>query len=204
MNMHRKILFFLLLCLCFTSTAYAKSDLPLTIAGITLGDHISSCEEMCVEDTAIALRDEMYITEINIDRGQLPGVRGGTIGVGNCFAPGTIVRVKIKFQDRSEELFEDLLDLYDKKLGKKRTWQGDAFHIIQSWQWVFTGEKGEKVEILLTYSRNPEFRPGVSVKMTLRSLYLKELECWKKKHEKEHEKHKPIDKAVDLKTFLPH
>lgn len=192
-----------LACILFSpcSAVWAADDLPLAIAGIELGEDIEDYAYACQTGTAVPLRDEMYISEVDIDTAHFPGVRGGTIGYGNCDAPGTIVRIKLKFKDRSERLFERMLKHYDRTLGTRRTWQGDAFHIVKSWKWEFTDDDGKLVEILLSHSRDPEYRPGVSVKMTLRSQYLRELQCWRDGHPARLKRHH--HNALDIPFYTP-
>jgi hypothetical protein len=46
-----------------------------------------------------------------------------------------------------------------------------------SWKWSFTDFQGEQVNLELTHSRDDDYKTGNFVKMTLRSLWVREDAC---------------------------
>ena len=191
-----------LLSLCLLSGA-AGAEVPKTVAGFSLGSNIEEYDQLCIDDTAVPMRDALFLTEVNIEPDLVPGVRGGSLSYGNCKHPGEIIVIKLKFHDRSEKFFEVLLDMYKDAFGKPDEWKGDAFHTIMSWQWNFEDD-GERVELLLSHSKDLEFRPGVSIKMTLRSSWLEEYECYEEGNKGPKNKNKVKSyKDLDLSTLVP-
>lgn len=197
----KKFLLVLLLVLG-TSLPGNAGTIPMSIAGIRLGDSIAKYQDRCMTRSDVPLSDAMFLNELALDSDMFQGLRGGSIAYGNCASPGKIVWVKLKFEDRSVELFEELLRMYDNTLGDDRQWEGDAFHIITSWKWVLT-EGDKEVNVLLTHSKDPEYRPGVSIKMTLRSHFNTEYRCWKKQSPQKENKRRRSNRPLHLEQYLP-
>ena len=155
----------------------AQAGLPKTLANITLGDSLANYESMIIAGSKAQNRDMLFLNEMDLDPAARPGMGGGSIATGSCSPEERIIVVKLKFIDKSKALFDALEKEYRKAFGEPQTWLGDAFHNIIAWQWTLT-EGDEVVEIVLTYSKDPELRPGVSVKFVLRSEWRKELELY--------------------------
>lgn len=159
------------------------AELPSQLMGIALGSPISQYEEALDMATDVPDRNALYLNEVTLRRNVFPGVRGGSISYGNCAAPGTVVEVQLKLKDRSQGLFDDLYDRYEARFGKPDEYQGDAFKTIISWKWIFKQGK-EEVQTVLTWSRDPEMRPGTSIKLRQRSLMRAEYDCHRERREK--------------------
>lgn len=186
----------------FPSCVYAA--LPLRLAGITLGDSITAYADVIIPETAMGNRDIPCLDEVDLDPSKIKGIRGGSLSYGNTHTPGKLVGIKLKFLDRSEELYEALEREYREAFGDPDGWLGDPFHNVVSWKWVMK-EDGEIVEIVLTYSKDTELRPGVSIKMTLRSQWQRELDAYKAKRPKR-KKHRLIGgdySSANLAPFVP-
>jgi hypothetical protein len=112
----------------------------------------------------------------------LPGVRGGSLAFGNCESEGRLVRIKLKFQDRGQGLFNKLYDRYEADFGKPDKYLGDAFKNVIAWEWIFSDGHGGRVSLVLMWSREKEIRPGVSIKMTQDTYMDEEYKCYKAKH----------------------
>lgn len=171
----------ILLCLVLTASTALAGGVPRKLAVFELGESVQKYLGHCRLDTISPMPDAPFLTEAHIKGGTLPGVRGGSLVFGNCVHPEKILRIKIKFEDRSQKLFKRLLKLYKERFGDAQNWLGDPFHNVIAWEWVFT-EKDDTVNVVLMWSRDPELRPGVSIKMTWQSRLEQEFDCFQKKH----------------------
>ncbi len=191
-----------LLFLGYAAVATAEG-LPLTVAGLTLGKDKSVYTSFYDSGTATPMADMLYLTEVKLKDSAIDGVRGGSVTYGNCASPGRILQLKLKFADKDEKLFEDLLKLYKKRFGKPDAWLGNAFNTVREWKWGL--EDGEKrLTFTLAYSQDMEYRPGVSVKMTMRSWVDEERLCWEKKQQPQPPGQKAKAESLDLNAFVPH
>jgi len=178
----KKIAAFLILSMILTTTAaFAGDSFPTNLAGFTLGSDIKKYDSFCDMDTSTPMSDAPFLSEVLIKPDSLPGVRGGSLNYGNCKNVGKLVRVKIKFHDRSQDLFNELLDKYKDRFGKPDNYKGDAFKNVIAWEWDFNNGKGEQISLLLMWSRDKEIRPGVSIKMTNVTMFDEEYDCFKAK-----------------------
>ena len=176
-----------------------------TIAGITLGDDVSRYEDILRMGTATDLKDSLYMREVKLRQGGVSGIRGGSVCYAVCNEKGRVARLKLKFEDRSPDLFEKLLKLYTKKFGSPGEWLGNAFHTVLAWKWEL--KSGDNVvEVVLMYSQLDDLRPGVSIKATLNNLWESERECWYKTQAGtvEAEERKLSGKLLPLEDYVPH
>lgn len=198
----RSLPMYILLALLLPATALAK--LPKTVAGITLGDDIAQYTTQTLSETAMGNRDALFLDEVDLNPEAFYGIRGGSISAGNVLQKGKILGIKIKFIDRSFALYEALEKEYRQSFGEPLVWLGDPFHNVVSWKWSLT-EGDDTVEIILTHSKDPEIRPGVSIKMTLRSAWQAEYAAFREK-QKKRKKHKMMRgeySSETLKQFIP-
>ncbi len=159
------------------SACLAADGLPLSLAGYTLGKDVMTYKSHCEDGEAIPMSDMPFLTEAHLRPDVIPGIRGGSLIYGNCL-DNRLVRIKLKFHDQSQKLFDKLLKKYTAAFGKPDSYQGDTFKNVIAWQWDFA--KGDQsVTVLLMWSRDNEMRPGVSIKMTLNSLLDAEYACYK-------------------------
>lgn len=176
----RKIFVFILMAIALSATcALAGNGFPTTLAGLTLGSDIGKYKTLCNMVEANPMSDAPFLTEALIQPDALPGVRGGSLIYANCKNKNKLARIKLKFNDRSQKFFGKLLKRYEAAFGKPDSYQGDAFKNVIAWEWVFTNDKGEKINLLLMWSRDKEMRPGVSIKMTQATIYEQEYDCFK-------------------------
>jgi hypothetical protein len=115
--------------------------------------------------------------EVQLIPDHVPGIKSGTVAYANCDQIGRIVRIKLKFDNETREFFDDLLTRYRARFGKPLEWRGDPFQTVMSWKWSFTDLQGEQVNLELTHSRDDDYKTGNFVKMTLRSLWVREDAC---------------------------
>jgi len=180
--MRRACFLLLALTALFATPALAAKGFPTTLAGFTLGDSVERYEDYCREGEAIPLSDAPFLSESQLKAENLPGVRGGSLAFGNCESEGRLVRIKLKFADRGQGLFNKLYDRYEASFGKPDKYLGDAFKNVIAWQWRFENGKGGRVSLVLMWSRDKEIRPGVSIKMTQETMMDEEFKCYKDMH----------------------
>ncbi|MCA1943788.1 MAG: hypothetical protein LDL30_00695 [Desulfovibrio sp.] len=170
----KKLLLPLLLLLVLPGTAHAQ--LPSELLGIVLGKPVETYHAMLDMATDARDRDALYVNEVDLRNELFPGVRGGSISYGNCANPGTVVGVKLKLDDPAQSTFNALYARYEKAFGKPDEYQGDAFKTIIAWKWRFRKDN-EEVQVVLTWSKDPEMRPGTSIKLRHRTLWEAEYLC---------------------------
>jgi len=153
---------------------------PGKIAGFALGDQIASCAALVRMDTAMPLRDQLYLRVVETK--DLDGYKSGTIAYGECANPGRIVRIKLKYEFSDREFYNELLARFEQRFGKPDEWRGDPFHVIIAWKWSFRDGDNNKISLILQHSRDEEYKWGNSVKLTNTTLIEKERSCYEKKH----------------------
>lgn len=171
----------MLLLWLFMASSVQAQVFPTSLGGIVLGQDISTIHDICRMHTEIPLSQERHLLEVQLVPGHVPGVRSGTVAYANCQETGRIVRIKLKFDDDSREFFDDLLRRYQERFGKPQEWRGDPFQTVMSWKWSFRDGQGEQVNLELTHSLDEDSKTGNFVKMTLRSLWLREDACQDRK-----------------------
>jgi len=177
----KKIVALILMILALSApSAFAADGLPMTLAGIKLGTDIKQYSSFCNMHLASPSPDVPFMSETHLVPGFISGIRGGSLGYANCSNLDKVVRIKLKFYDRSQELFDKLLKKYKKAYGNPDSYEGDAFKNVIAWQWNFNHD-GQRVSLMLMWSRKLEIRPGVSIKMSLDSMIDSEYECYKVK-----------------------
>jgi hypothetical protein len=177
-----KVFVFLGLALLIMALAMpAAAKMPKSLAGITLGEDLKSCQGMVQEDSKGVAEDYPYLNEVTIPPGKIPGVRLGKVAYGNCADPGKVVRIKLKLGRPDRDLFKELKKLYTQKWGDPGQYRGDPFQNVVAWKWSFK-DGDAKVSLILSNSRDPEEGPGNRIKMTLTSMMAQERKCWQKKH----------------------
>ncbi|EGB15075.1 hypothetical protein DND132_1869 [Pseudodesulfovibrio mercurii] len=201
--MRRILLLIVTLTALCATPALAGEGFPTTLAGFTLGESVERYEDYCHMERAIPVSDAPFLSEVLLKPGALPGVRGGSLAFGNCKSEGRLVRIKLKFYERGQDFFSRLNDRYEAVFGKPDKYLGDAFKNVIAWEWLFTNGKGQRVSLVLMWSRDKEMRPGVSIKMTQETDMDEEYACFKTEHEEPMEK-MGMSKVRSLDAYVPH
>jgi len=200
----KKIAVFLILSVFLTTTAaFAEDIFPTRLADFTLGENVNKYTAYCDMHKATPTSDIPFISEVLIKPDTLPGVRGGSLSFGSCQNPDQLLRIKIKFHDRSQKLFNRLLAKYTNKFGQPDNYEGDAFKNVIAWEWIFNNDAGEQVALLLMWSRDKEIRPGVSIKMTQVSDLNREYACFKSKNYRLTKSKDDKTRIKSLNDFIP-
>lgn len=201
----RRIVFLIMtLTVLFSTPAQAAEGFPSTLAGFTLGEPVERYKSYCRMERAVSVSDAPFLSEAQIKPDALPGVRGGSLAFGNCKSEGRLVRIKLKFHDRGQGLFNKLYDRYEAAFGKPDKYEGDAFRNVIAWQWFFEDGKGGRVSLVLMWSRDREIRPGVSIKMTQETLLDEEYACYKASEQGGGMGKRGMTKIHSLDAYMPH
>lgn len=168
-----KLVSMLLTLQCAGATTIAAAEMiPSSAGGFTLNTQI---EEYAVSS------HENYVKEIILT--DLEGFRKGFITYGTCERPGEILRIKLKYNDRSYGFFEQLLKKYKKAFGNKPKFAGDQFGNVKGWKWSFTDEQGQIVTLSLQHNlKDSDESIGNMLKLSLPGLLDEERICFNKKH----------------------
>ena len=184
------------------------ADVPRSVAGFTLGQKIANFQDRLQMETALPLRYQEYLREVEI--ASLPGFKSGLITYGTCMPSDRIVRIKLKYADASRSFYDALLAQVERRFGKATSYEGDAFHIVIDWKWSFIDADGNRVTLHLSHnSRDTEEKFGNAIKLTLLSAIEEERQCFIEKHppaqKPDADRPKPLKSmtAEDWEPFLP-
>jgi hypothetical protein len=167
------------LMLGFTPLSLAAG--PRQVAGFVLGAPISQYQDQLKMSTALPVRYQEYLTEVEIK--DLPGIKNGYLVYGTCQKPHKVVKIRLKYENPSKEFFEKLLTLFEARFGKPDEYRGDAFQTFIAWKWSFKDQKGNQTSMILQHygGDDDEYTNGNSVKLTLWSQIEAERLCNEKK-----------------------
>ena len=80
------------------------------------------------------------------------GFRKGIISYGTCKYVDQILKIDMKYADKSKEFFKKLLKEFREKFGQPDEWNGDSFGVMHGWKWQFTDKEGNQVSLALQYN----------------------------------------------------
>lgn len=192
----------LLLVLAIPS-AYAKT-VPYQVGGFTLGKDIGHCRDLVDMETVLPIRYQTYLKEVEIRN--VPGYKSGLIQFGTCLEPGRVVRIKLKYKDKSKKFYDRLLKEFKKRFGEPDEWRGDPFHVVIGWKWSFI-DGANKISLILQHNtKDEEEKLGNVVKLALTSAIAAEHKCHLAKLEAAGNTPKPPKdppKAVGWEHLIP-
>ncbi|MBT8333870.1 MAG: hypothetical protein HKP41_11030 [Desulfobacterales bacterium] len=194
----KKTLGTLLCCLVLLSmlthaSASKKITVPLSMGGFTLNTPIESYD--------ITRYDNFLKEELVTD---IEGFHKGFISYGTCKQPGNIVRIKLKYADKSYKFFEELLKKYNDKFGSKAKYDGDSFGNVKAWKWSFSDENGRRVTLVLQHNlKDADESIGNTVKLSLPDELAAERKCFNKIGYRQQEESKKEESIRDWQTLLP-
>jgi hypothetical protein len=169
---------FLFLFLFFWETSPVMAgEPPIEIAGIKLGGNIEDSMQMIKADTMLQPRFSPFLKEVEMI--DIPGYDYGLLLIGNCDEPGRILRIKMKYADRSRQFYEKLLEKLKERYGEPKEWRGDPFHAHLAWKWAFLDDEGNDISMIFEHNvRDPDESSGNTIKLTLWNLVEKEKACY--------------------------
>jgi hypothetical protein len=153
------------------------ADAPHQIAVFKLNGDIADIKNYVIMETALPTRYMENIEEVEIK--PLDGIKTGLIAYATCAAPGHIVRIKLKYDDSSEDFYKKLFAKIKAKYGEPDEYRGDPFHILISWKWSFVDKDGSRISMTLQHnSMDTEEKLGNAIKLTLTSLMEEDQHCY--------------------------
>lgn len=165
-------LFFLYPC-----TASAN-NVPHEIGGIALGSNVASYPEIVQSN----FLKEVVITEWH-------GFRKGVISYGTCRYNGQILKIDMKYDDKSKEFFKTVLVKFREKFGEPDSWNGDSFGVMLAWKWNFVDSEQNQVSLTLQHNgKNSNETLGNVVKLSYPEKIEEERLCFADMCEKYKEK----------------
>ncbi len=196
--MNRAVIFLVSLLLLFSipGTGWTGS-VPHEIAGIKLGAHVEDYPDIEFSNYL----KEMVVTDWH-------GFRKGIISYGICENPGTIIKIRMKYQDSTKYFFKKLLKKFKQRYGEPSEWKGDSFGIRHIWKWRFTDEKGDIVNMILKHNlKDHNDDIGNVVKLAYPEREELERLCFiemcEEPRDPEHQKRMEKRKQTDWKFLLP-
>ena len=153
-------------------------EIPLSIAGFTLGRPIQEVSKKVIMETALPVRYMENLQEVEIM--PLEGFKSGLIAFGTCRKPSNIVRIKLKYADGSLDFYAELLKRFKQKFGEPDEYQGDPFRVFISWKWSFKDRSQNPVSLVLQHNlRDEDEKIGNAVKLTLHSQLEEDVRCFR-------------------------
>ncbi len=170
--MKKTTLLFCLLVLVQSSALADEYGTPSSAGGFTLNTQIKDYGDSNHENY---LREDIFT--------DLEGFRKGFITYGTCNKPGEILRIKLKYKDRSYKFYKQLLEKYRESFGDDPKFTGDSFGNVKSWKWAFTNDQGQRVTLVLQHNlKNTDESIGNMLKLRLPDLMNAERICFNKSH----------------------
>ncbi|WP_320009250.1 hypothetical protein [Maridesulfovibrio sp.] len=190
------------LVLLLTTNVMAASNAPESVAGITIGNNISTIKSIVEMNSATSPWQEEFIKRVALK--DIEGYKGGYVVIGDCKRKDIILRMKLKYQDSSMEFFNKIYAKIEKRFGKPNDWRGNPFGTLKVWKWSLGDADGNVSLILQHFSGDDDsITKGNSIRLSRPSWIKDEMECWEKDHPEVYEK--PIPAKMDgIKWFLPY
>lgn len=186
-----------LFLLLLSSTPCLGVVVPHEIAGIRLGSNVEDYPDIEYSN---------YLKEVVVT--DWHGFRKGIISYGVCESPGTIVKIRMKYEDPSNKFYKQLFKRFKKQFGAPSEWKGDSFGVRKIWKWKFKDDKGDLISLILKHNpQDPNDDIGNVVKLSYPEKEELERLCFIEKCEEsrdsEHKKRKEMRKKTDWTFLLP-
>jgi hypothetical protein len=176
--MHKLILAAVLAAAVAAAAPGPAAEVPLSVAGFTLGRPIESVADRVIMETALPVRYMENLHEVEILPTQ--GFKSGLVAFGTCREPRPIVRIKLKYEDGRIEFFEELLQRFKIRFGDPAEYQGDPFRVFISWKWSFSDAHANRISLTLQHNaQDEEEKIGNAVKLTLHNRLEEDARCFK-------------------------
>ena len=172
-------------------------DAPHEVGGIVLGSHIDSYPDIIKHN----FMKEVVVTDRY-------GFRKGIISYGVCKYKKEILRIRLKYEDKSKSFYKTLLAKYKEKYGQPDSWQGDSFGMLHVWKWYFIDKDKNRVSLNLQYNaKDPDETMGSVVKLSYPDRVKEEQICFMQMcdeaYEQTDEKRREEFKKSDWSYLIP-
>ena len=146
----------------------STEKIPHEIAGIALGTNIETYPEIVQTN----FLKEVVVTDWH-------GFRKGVISYGTCKHVDQILKIDMKYQDKSKDFFHKLMKRYRNDFGKPDAWTGDSFGVMHVWKWQFIDEEQNRISLTLQYNgKNSNETLGNMVKLSYPDKIEEERVCF--------------------------
>lgn len=153
---------------CCTVTYAKDTQVPISIAGISLGSNVTSYPEI----TDSNFMKEVVVTDWH-------GFRKGVISYGICLNQDMILKIDMKYEDKSKKFYNKLLKKIKASYGDPDTWSGDSFGLKHIWKWHFTDKNDDRVTLKLQYnSKDSNETIGNMIKLSYPDKIADERSCF--------------------------
>ena len=161
------IIFFTTFFSIFPNQAFAENT-PHEIAGIKLGTNVNGYPDIIRSNF---LKD-VVVTDWH-------GFRKGIISYGTCKHIDQILKIDMKYENKSREFYQKLLTEFRKKFGEPDKWKGDSFGIMHKWKWNFTDKEQNQVSLALQHNdKDSDETIGNMVKLAYPEKIEEERRCF--------------------------
>ena len=144
------------------------AEVPTEIGGFKLGANITDYEEIEYAN---------FLREVVVN--DWYGFRKGIISYGTCAYPGQIIKIRMKYENASQNFYQELLNKFKARYGKPDEWKGDSFGVLHIWKWRFVDEQNRRVNLILQHNlMNDDQNVGNMVKMSLPEMVEEERLCF--------------------------
>lgn len=156
------------LTIIFLPPLVFADNAPHEVGGITLGSHIDNYPELMKSN----FMQEVVVTDRH-------GFRKGVISYGVCKYQGEILKIRLKYEDKSKSFYKTLLARYRDKYGEPDSWDGDSFGLMHIWKWRFTDKENNRITLNLQYNaKDPDSTIGNVVKLSYPDRIEEERACF--------------------------
>ncbi len=185
------------LAMMLVSPSLFAENAPREVGGIVLGSRIDTYPDIIQSN----FMKEVVVTDRH-------GFRKGVISYGVCKYDGEILKIRLKYEDKSKSFYKTLLKKYRKKYGEPDSWKGDSFGMLYVWKWYFIDKDKNRVSLNLQYNaKNPDETMGSVVKLSYPDRIEEERICFMKMcdeaFEQTDEKRREEFKKSDWSYLIP-
>ena len=177
-----------------------EETIPQAVGPFALGQDIADLAAFVRMETALPLRYQEYLNEVEIK--PLAGFKSGLITYGLCAQPGQVVRIKLKYLDSRREFYDALLERVKQRFGRPSEYNGDPFHIVISWKWSFADADGHRITLNLAHNtRDVEEKYGNTLKISMLDVMAQERQCYLKQNPMVRQRE--ADRPISLQQMSP-
>lgn len=154
----KRVQLLIIICLLFALFPLQSQaqNVPHEIAGIGLGTSIDDYPDIIQNN---------YLKDVVVT--DWHGFRKGIISYGTCRYIDKILKIDMKYEDKSKDFYEKLLSAFRKKFGEPDAWTGDSFGVMHIWKWHFIDNEQNRVSMSLQYNgKNSNETIGNVVKLS--------------------------------------
>lgn len=165
---------------------------PKEIAGISLGSRVDSYPQ---------ITESNFMKEVVVNNWH--GFRKGTISYGVCEYKGEILKIDMKYEDKTEGFYKTLLKKFRQEFGPASSWNGDSFGIVYIWKWSFIDELENRVTLSLQFNKkNVNETVGNMVRLSYPDKMNKERICFNQMYGDDEQQQKD-QQATDWSFLIP-